>query len=70
MSGAAAPTGTVSFTLDGNPASCNPVTISGGQAQCDLGDLSAGDHNFTATYNSNKDSKPRPQACSSTRYQS
>ena len=51
VSGAAAPTGTVSFTLDGHPASCNPVTISGGQAQCDLGDLSAGDHNFTATYN-------------------
>jgi hypothetical protein len=49
--GAAAPTGTVSFTLDGQPASCNPVTISGGQAQCSLGDLSAGDHNFTAAYN-------------------
>jgi hypothetical protein len=50
LPGVAAPTGTVSFTLDGQPAACNPVTISGGQAQCSLGDLSAGSHNFTAAY--------------------
>jgi hypothetical protein len=48
--GAVAPTGTVSFNVDGQPASCSPVTVSGSQATCDLGDLPAGSHNFTVAY--------------------
>jgi Bacterial Ig-like domain (group 3)/Putative Ig domain len=49
-SGVTGPTGSVSFTVDGSPASCGEVTISGSQAQCSLGDLSAGTHSFGASY--------------------
>jgi hypothetical protein len=50
VAGVAAPTGSVSFTVDGSPASCGSVTISGSQAQCSLGDLPAGTYSFGASY--------------------
>lgn len=49
--GAPAPTGTVTFHVDGSvPSGCANVKISSGAATCDAGDLSAGFHNFTSDY--------------------
>jgi len=50
VAGVVAPTGSVTFTVDGQPASCGSITISGSTAQCALGDLAAGTHDFGASY--------------------
>jgi hypothetical protein len=46
--GAGAPTGTVTFTVDGNPGS--PVALGGNQASFTTSSLTAGTHTVTATY--------------------
>ncbi len=48
--GVAAPTGSVTFKVDGQPASCGSQPISGSTVTCDLGDLPAGTHDFGASY--------------------
>jgi hypothetical protein len=46
--GAGTPTGTVNFTIDGNPAGSG--TLSGGTTSISTGSLSAGTHTVAATY--------------------
>src|SRR5262249_28841229 len=49
---AAPPTGTVSFTANGDtPAGCGSVQVIGEKASCTVGPLAAGTYTFTATYN-------------------
>jgi hypothetical protein len=49
--GAGTPTGSISFLDGGNPiAACTNVALSGGQAQCQPGSLSVGNHTITAAY--------------------
>ncbi len=47
--GSGTPTGTVTFSVDGNPV-CTNVALSGPQASCNLPPLGAGNHTITATY--------------------
>jgi hypothetical protein len=56
--GVASPTGSVSFTVDGSPASCGSVTVTMSQAQCSLGDLASGPHDFAASYNGDGNYQP------------
>jgi hypothetical protein len=49
--GGGSPTGSVSFTLDGNSvASCAAQTVSGAAATCTLSSLTVGTHSVRATY--------------------
>jgi putative Ig domain-containing protein/Big-like domain-containing protein len=50
VAGGAAPTGSVSFTVNGSPAPCGSVTITGSQAQCSLGNLGVATYSFGASY--------------------
>jgi hypothetical protein len=50
VAGSSAPTGSVTFTVDGAAAACGTVTISGGDAQCSLGELAAGTHTLGVSY--------------------
>ncbi|MFZ1699208.1 MAG: Ig-like domain repeat protein [Pyrinomonadaceae bacterium] len=47
--GAGTPTGTVTFSLDGNPV-CSNVSLASASADCALPYLTAGNHTVTATY--------------------
>ena len=61
VAGGATPTGSVTFSVDGSPASCGSagtVTVTSGQASCDIGMLAAGSHNFTASYSGDTDYGP------------
>ncbi len=56
VAGGVVPAGSVSFTVDGGPASCGPVTLdSTGQGSCDLGELPSGGYSFGATYGGGTD---------------
>jgi hypothetical protein len=50
VAGVSVPTGSVDFTVNGSPASCGSITITGSQAQCSLGDLPSGIYSFGASY--------------------
>ena len=53
LAGDATPTGSLTFTVDGSPASCGSagaVALTNGQASCDLGMLPVGSHDFAASY--------------------
>ena len=57
--GAPAPTGTVTFNVDGStPAGCANVAVTSLQATCAAGTLSAGFHNFTVDYSGDSNYQP------------
>jgi large repetitive protein len=51
--GTGTPTGTIIFTVDGNPG--QPVALSSGKAAMPLAGLTAGTHQITATYSGDQD---------------